>query len=104
MGNLQYLRYFSRILTKNENSTKVWKFENDQFIITHVFEENGPNEATMYGELIPLKVVFRFERDIKSFDSEIDFVKQINKRELEIDTDLNTISYGKGTKKVVVSF
>lgn len=81
-----------------------FKYDKKQFIITHVFDENGPNDATMYGELIPIKVVFRFKKRIKSFSSELDFIKQINKRELEINTNLNKISYGKGTKKVVVSF
>lgn len=64
-----------------------FKYVKDQLIITHVFLENGPNKATMFGDEIPLKVIFRFEKDIQSFSSELDFVKQVNKRELVIETD-----------------
>ncbi len=106
INNVDSLENYLFPLNSMESGTAPtsFKYENEQFIITHVFEEDGPNDATMYGEFIPLRVIFRFKKDIVSFSSELDFVKQINKRELEINTDLNTISYGKGTKKVIVSF
>jgi len=102
VDSLQYYLFPPEIGSDYKQTT--FKYSNETFLITHTFEENGPSEVTMYGDLNPVKIIFRFKKKIKNFNSELDFVKQIDKKTIEINATLNEISYGKGTHKVVVLF
>lgn len=82
-----------------------FRYSNDKFTITQTFDELlKANEATMYGQLIPFKAVFKFKKRIKNFNSNVDFVKQTSKKSIEVNTNLNNISYGEGTHIVEVFF
>jgi hypothetical protein len=83
----------------------VFKYTKDKFTITQEFDESiQANEATMYGELIPFKAIFKFKKRIKNFNSNVDFVKQTDKKTIEVNANLNEISYGEGIHKVEVFF
>lgn len=80
-------------------------YTKDKFTIIQEFDESlKANEATMYGQLIPFKAVFKFKKRIKNFNSNVDFVKQTGKKTIEINAKLNDISYGEGTHIVEVFF
>lgn len=79
-----------------------FKYSDKTFTISQKFDENGPDEATMYAELLPVKITFRFQNKIKEFSSDLDFVTQTGKKEIEVSTNLRQLAYGSGTHEVVV--
>lgn len=98
-------RYLFPMNEEDRDSMNVkFKHTEKQFMITNVLEQSGPDEATMYAGSNPFKMIFRFNDKIKSLSTDLNFVKQINKKEIEINSDLDEISYGKGTQKITISF
>lgn len=99
-----YLLPISEDSVKMDNIA-VFKFTREKFTITKTYEGlEGPDEVTMYGDLVPFKAIFKFDKRIKKFTSDLDYVKQTDKKTIEINTTLNKISYGKGTFQVEVQF
>jgi len=100
----KYLFPFSPDSIEVESPVK-FRYTKEKFTITQTYDEDiHPNEATMYGELVPFKAIFKFQQRIKKFKSDLDFVKQTGKKSIEVNTNLNEFSYGQGTHTVEVYF
>ena len=98
-------RYLWPFIEENPDAKQTkFNLENNQLTISHELEENGPNEVTMYAEFIDVKVLMNFEDKITSFNSDMEGVKQNNDHQIELNSNLRVLSYGKGTKTVEVTF
>ena len=88
----------------NEALKTKFKFTNDSFLIENPLEEDGPNELTTYGEIIPFYINFNFPKKIKRLETDLKFIQKSSNDKIEIKSNLNEISYGKGFQRLEVFF
>ena len=81
-----------------------FRYTKNKFTITKTYNMSSGSEATTYGGLVPYSITFTFKKRIKRFVSDLDYVKKTGKKTIEINSNLDELSYGKGTKTVEVFF
>lgn len=81
-----------------------FRYTKNSFTITKDYTQACGGELMMYSELIPYCATFTFPKRIKKFKSDFDYIKQVGKKSIEINSNINELSYGEGTKKVEVYF
>jgi len=81
-----------------------FRYTKEKFTISKTYKLSSGGELMMYSELLPYTATFTFKKRIKKFTSDFDYIKQTGNKTIEINSNLNDLSYGEGTKKVEVLF
>jgi len=81
-----------------------FKLTKNKLVITNTYiglESEG--EFGMYTDS-KYSVIIEFEKEIKSLNSELDYIKLKGKKSIKIESNTNELSYGKGSKSIEIVF